>query len=248
MNLLPASHIKNIRQLREREFREHTGCFWAEGEKTIFTLLEKKLPMEFAVLSESHHTQRFLFPQKSIVFACRENDAKKIKATETFPGIGAVFHKPLLAPLEGETLIALDAIQDPGNLGTLLRTALWFGFPHLLLDRKSADPFNEKTVRASMGAIAGVHPHVEDPLIETLKTLKNKNYILIGTDLQGEPSLKFPTGKKIIVFGNEAQGISKEILELCDHTLKISGSGQTESLNVAVSAGILMHALFKSEN
>jgi TrmH family RNA methyltransferase len=246
MDLLQGSHIKTIQHLREREFREHTGFFWAEGERTVFTLLEKNIPMEFAVLSESSPSKRFLFPKKSVLFSCREKDIKKIKATETFPGIGAVFRKPPLLPLEGETCIALDAIQDPGNLGTLIRTALWFGVSHLLLDRKSADPFHEKTVRASMGAIAGVHIHVEDPLLETLKSLKNKNYTLIGTGLQGESCLQFPAGKKIIVFGNEAQGISKEILALCDHTLKISGSGKAESLNVAVAAGILMHALFMS--
>jgi TrmH family RNA methyltransferase len=92
----------------------------------------------------------------------------------------------------------------------------------------------------------GVHVHVENTLLEALKSLKSQNYTLIATGLQGESSLKFPAGKKIIVFGNEAQGISKEILALCDHTLKIAGSGKAESLNVAVAAGILMHALFMS--
>jgi len=241
--ILPSSHIKTIRQLRERKFRESTGCFWAEGERTISTLLEKKLSMEFAVLSKSQQDRNWLFPPSSILFSCRENDTKKIKATETFSGIGAVFHKPTFTPLEGNTLIALDEIQDPGNLGTLFRTALWFGFPHFLLDRKSADPFNEKTVRASMGAIAGIHAHVENELLETLKFLKNKGYTLIGTDLHGDSSFSFPAGKKILVFGNEAHGISKEILELCDHTMRISGNGGVESLNVTVAAGIVMHAL-----
>ena len=242
MEILSPLKIKLIRALKTREERYLKRYYWAEGERTLLALIEGGARIEFFVTDRGQVSSAFHI--KSIpIYQCRERDLNKIKATESFPGIAAVVKMPPVPVLTSKRIIALDRINDPGNLGTIFRTALWFGVEEFLIDQENADPYNEKTVRSSMGSIAGIRFNLSRDLPATLLEYKIKGYRLIATDLKGRLEIKCPE-KFILIFGNEAKGVSEKILELCDERIKIPGSGKVESLNVAVSAGIILHEIF----
>jgi TrmH family RNA methyltransferase len=149
----------------------------------------------------------------------------------------------LVEPPNANILVVLDRISDPGNLGTFFRTALWFGVRDFVLDERTADPFNEKAVRASMGAVGGVRIHRSGDIVRTLHAIRENGCALIAADPRGKPvqSFGFP-GKCALIFGNEAHGLAPSILALADHRVCIPGSGPVDSLNVTVAGGILLGA------
>jgi TrmH family RNA methyltransferase len=142
-------------------------------------------------------------------------------------------------------VLVLDGVQDPGNVGTILRTAAWFGLDAVLGGTGTADFYNPKVVRASMGGLWDVPVARSEALGEDLKTFKSNGFELVGADLDGLTLDQWqPESTGVLVLGNEANGISPEVRLLIDRYVTISGRGKrggTESLNVATAAGILMH-------
>jgi RNA methyltransferase, TrmH family len=157
MKVLAGSQIKLIQKLRERSFRYETKKFWAEGERTLTTLLDLGCSMDFAVTVSGEVLPQKHFPPSMPVYLCPAREVTRIKATTTFPGVAGVFHMPEMLPLKGKRIIALDRINTPGNLGTMFRTALWIGIRNFLIDSKSVDTYHEKMIRGSMVAVAGIH-------------------------------------------------------------------------------------------
>lgn len=150
-------------------------------------------------------------------------------------------------PLEGRNLIFLDSVQDPGNVGTIIRSSLAFGFKDVALNQDCAYKYSFKTIQSSQGAI--FKTNVINGNLETLKRLKNEGYKLIATTLSDKSialsNFNFNEFEKyVIILGNEGKGISKEILDLSDIHLKIEISG-IDSLNVGVAAGVVMYEAFK---
>ena len=149
-------------------------------------------------------------------------------------------------PLENRNLIYLDNVQDPGNVGTIIRSALAFNFTDLALSKDSAYKYSFKTIQSSQGAI--FKTNILDGDIELLKKLKKEGYILIATTLSDKSTSlnKFnfnEISKYVIILGNEGRGISKEILSLSDIHIKIDING-IDSLNVGVAAGVIMYQAF----
>jgi TrmH family RNA methyltransferase len=195
------------------------------------------------VSEESQESIPAYFSSDALVCHLNAIDCRRIKATKTFPGVGAVFKMPKDSSPEGERILVLNGINDPGNLGTLMRTALWFGMTSVILDSKTADPYNEKTVRASAGAIAGLNLHATDDLVAKLKSLQQKGFTLMAASLDGQEPTKAPGEPYALILGSEAHGIEDAVLSLCEKRICISGGETMESLNVTVAAGILLYWL-----
>ena len=141
-----------------------------------------------------------------------------------------------------EIILALDDIQDPGNLGTILRTADSVGLTQVLVSKGTADCYNPKVVRSTMGAIFRVNAIESNDLIETLNEIKKNNFEIVSTDLKTEHNIYDIDYKNIaIVIGNEANGVSEEILKISDKKIKIPMLGKTESLNASVATGIILY-------
>ncbi|MBR0426931.1 MAG: RNA methyltransferase [Clostridia bacterium] len=141
-----------------------------------------------------------------------------------------------------DIILALDDIQDPGNLGTILRTADSVGLKQILVSKGTADSYNPKVVRSTMGAIFRVNVIECDNLKETLKELQSKDYKVMTTSLKAKKSIyEVDYKKKIIVIGNEANGVSKEILNMADEKIIIPMLGKTESLNASVATGVILY-------
>ena len=144
--------------------------------------------------------------------------------------------------LNEDIILALDDIQDPGNLGTILRTADSVGLKQILVSKGTADAYNPKVVRSTMGAIFRVNVIECENLKVTLKVLQNKDYKVMTTSLKAKKSIyEVDYKKKVIVIGNEANGVSKEIINLADEKVIIPMLGKTESLNASVATGVILY-------
>lgn len=240
--MLSNAKIKWIRSLEQKKFRQEYGLFTGEGNKVCSDLLEL-LPCRFLAATQSWLEAHPNIQAGEIVQADKE-ELRKASLQKNPPDVLALFEIPVheLKPdqLKGKVSLVLDNIQDPGNLGTILRIADWFGMENVICSIGTADAFNPKTVQATMGAIGRVHIHYTE-LMPLLNAVKMPVY---GTFLEGEVIYTASLGNEgLIVMGNEGNGISKEVAPLITHKLYIPDypAGQTgsESLNVSVATAIV---------
>lgn len=238
------SKIKLINSLSKKKFRDETGFFIAEGTKLV---LDLGTTLHCVLLAT---TPEWLKEHKTIkaeeVVEVDALELSKLSNQKNPQGVLAVFAKPSykwkIEDLVPKLSLALDEVQDPGNLGTILRIADWFGITDVFCSENSADAFSPKAVQASMGALARVRVHTV-PLAEFLQSCSSKMTVY-GTFMDGEniysQSLS-PHG--IIVMGNEGNGISSEIAKLVTHRLLIpnypAGQATSESLNVSVATALV---------
>ncbi len=242
--------IKRLKALRDAKTRQESGLFLVEGEVMIREALACGLtPTEALAEKESALTEALahagavvrLVVRAAIEAACD---------TKTPQGVCASFSMPRLTriPANARRLVALDGVQDPGNLGTIWRTADAAGFDALLLGAGCADPWSPKVQRAGMGSgfrVAAVSG--EMPLL--LSRAQADGFRIVVSALDGAPlyarTRPKPGEKLVLVIGNEAHGVSPEVQQMADVRLKIPMRGGAESLNAAVAAGILMYELTK---
>ena len=182
---------------------------------------------------------------KNQIILLSEVQFKKICSTKSPSGIAAVCMIPKQndVNLKENKWLYLDRISDPGNLGTILRSASWFGLKNIALSSNSVDPYNSKTVRAGMGAHFGINLYRDIDLHQFSKT-----HNIIAADKEGldVDEYNFPK-QSVFVFGNEAHGISDENKEAVQQSITIKGQGVGESLNVAAAASIIMHTVSKNK-
>ena len=236
----------DIRKLHQKKFREEFGCFLVEGEHLVQELQSAAARDARLRASEIYLTREYsgwTSPLPTHVVGARQ--MAQISETRTPQGIVAVV--PLLAPpapRPGERAIYLHELQDPGNLGTILRTLAWFGRFRCLLSPGSVDVHNGKTVRASMGAIFHVPVEVEVPL----DALIGRYARIACLDLRGA-SIATPGFRRFdcYVFGNEARGLPREALAgLGAVPFPIAGGGSIESLNLATTVSICQYELHRA--
>lgn len=237
--------FKNLKKLNLKKYRDDLKLFIAEGEK--FTdYLENAVEV---VLSESKQEKYFdkypkLKEKKIIVLS--DNLFNELSFQKNNQGILFLFEKKELKieNLIGDLLI-LDEIQDPGNLGTIIRTALAAGYTNIILTNDSVDCYNLKVIRATMGAIFNVNIVYSDR--ESLKNylLKNENeYNIISTSLSND-SIDYTDmqlyKKNAFIFGNEGHGVSKDLVKISNQKIKIKIYGDIESLNLAIATSIILY-------
>ena len=242
--------VKRLRSLSEARSRRAENAFLVEGGVMINEALESGLKPLEALFEEEEALVSRLASLGASVRLCSRAVLEHVCDTVTPQGCCASFRLPEnTAPDEDAArLIALDDVQDPGNVGTILRTADAAGYQGVLLGLKSADVFSPKVQRAAMGSGFRVHS-VRTALMPALKAYQKKGYRIVSSALDGEDLYAFGgfgSGERfVLVIGNEAKGISGDIREMSDVRLKIPMRGRAESLNASVAAGILMYELTK---
>ncbi len=238
--MVTKSQIKFVRSLQQKKFRDETGCFVAEGDKLI-NELQEAFELELLITHDN----------------ATSKEIEQMSSLRTPQGSIAVFkqrplaHSSQLTAHSSQLYLALDTIQDPGNLGTIIRTADWFGINHIFCSKETADCYNPKVVQATMGALARVEIHYVD-LPAFLATLPT-DMPIYGTLLSGKNIYKEQlTPHGVIIMGNEGNGISPEVLSYITHPLLIpsyphdtpeamqGATSHVESLNVAIATAITL--------
>jgi len=253
--MLTQKTIKQINSLNQKKFRQQTGLFIVEGVKGVGEALKNKAEVELLIIEDEHKNQKDLadlarLAKKNKIPGefCQASAIKKIKTTDTFPGVLALVKQPdiILDDVIKNTsmILCLDGVRDPGNLGAIIRTADWFGINSMILSSDCAEIYNPKTVRSTMGSIFRIKVWSSPELAASLSKLKKHGFKIFGLDLSGSDLAKImPCDKTIFVLGSESHGLSPKVASLCDKMYNIKGKGQTESLNVAIAAGILLNKI-----
>lgn len=243
--------VKNIKKLKEKKYRDINKEFIVEGIKLVKEAIEEKADIQKIVICDNC-LNACVIPKQLMYeiakFDCvyvTENIFNTISDVNTPQGILAIIKR---ATTEAEIdysqdiIVALDDIQDPGNLGTILRTVDSIGLNQILVSKGTADSYNPKVVRSTMGAIFRVKIIECEDLENTLKEIQKNNFELIITSLQTKNSIyDVDYSKKVIVIGNEANGVKKSIQKIADIKVKIPMPGKTESLNASVATGIVLY-------
>jgi TrmH family RNA methyltransferase len=250
--------LKFYTKLKQKKFRDENKQFLIEGmhlmeecgkskyyKKNIVKILLRNDFTNDRLLNRFRHIETEFITAKEFA---------KISETENPQGIIGVVNFAFNIPEHlGNIMIALDNLNDPGNMGTILRTAWWFGAENILIGKESVEVYNSKVIRASQGAIFNLQIKEKVKLKEELLKLKESGYEILLTDLSAKTGLrnmKFDrNGKYVIVFGNEANGISKELKDVEEFDrIKIDSYSSCESLNVASSAAIILYELTGQRN
>lgn len=240
--------IKHIKSLHIKKERDENKEFIVEGKKVVREAIEANFKIVKIIVCEDLLKEKYENKKFEVEYV-DENIFKYISDTQTPQGILAVVKKPEYSEKCGEKIFALDNVQDPGNVGTIIRTLDSAGINTLLLSENCADEYNMKVIRSTMGAIFRVNIYRESNLKEKLKKLKDENYKIVVTDLDTDANLfeyTFPD-KAIIVIGNESKGVSKEIKDIADVKIKIPMVGKTESLNAGVAASLIAYEILRKQ-
>jgi len=238
--------ISLINSLTKKKYRQYHGFFVAEGFKIISEIVDSSLKVEYLIKDEN---ELFDYDDDNCeIFTAKESDLKKISNLKTPSSLIAVVKMPKveldISSLKNKLSIAIDEIQDPGNLGTIIRICDWFGIENIICSDKSVDVFNSKVIQATMGAFLRVNVHyvnLEEFIPEYIKETGNECF---GTFLDGDNIYQTElTENGLFVLGNEGKGISEEIEDLIDRRLFIppyNNKGlHSESLNIASAASIV---------
>ena len=239
--MVTKSQVKYIQSLGHKKFRDEEGVFVAEGPKIVGELLRApnlRLRQLYA-LKDWDAGGEFRSAQPS-VDEVSESDLGRISGLSTPNQVVAVFEKPLFPGPDWTSglHLVLDGIQDPGNLGTIVRIADWFGVAQVLASPDSADVFNPKAIQSTMGSIGRVQVVYADPEVY----LENHPGLpLYAAVLEGRPIAEVGrVANGALIIGNESKGIRPGVMQLATHWITIPRVGQAESLNAAVATGIIL--------
>ncbi len=258
MSTPTARQLKEAAGLGRRKNREAMGCFAVEGWRSVASAIQAGATIEHVFLSpglELTSAQRADLQRTTRVFDISEREMKRLSDVATPPGILAVVRYPDLAPLEPwpSRVLLLDGIQDPGNVGTLIRTAAWLGVQSVGIGPGTADPFQPKVVRSTMGGLWDVDIHLIDDLDEWLERAASAGASTWYTDMTGESVRDgHPSAPSIVVIGSEAHGVSDAVRRKANGAISIPGGAGNdrtrgvESLNAAVAGGIIMSHWMRS--
>lgn len=243
--------VKNIRKLKDKKYRDETRSYLIEGIKMVEEAIKEKVVIQKIVICEECLQSENI--SQKLLYAIAKYDcvyvSKKVfeyLTTVVNPqGIMAVVEKKSKnqkIDYQDDLILVLDGIQDPGNLGTILRTADSVGLKQMIVTKETADVFNPKVVRSTMGAIFRVNVIESDNMVATLKEIKKNKFKIVATSLEAERSIyDISYRKTVVVIGNEANGVSKQILDLADTKAIIPMLGKTESLNASIATGVILY-------
>jgi len=238
--MLSKSQISFIKSLHQKKYRKEQGIFIIEGIKSIVEFIPSAYQIQSIYFLAEYQSLLPKLPPNIKLFEVTTAELEKISTLQAPQGILALVNIPKQAAfdkrlLANEFSLVLDNIQDPGNLGTIIRTADWFGFKNVICSLNTVEVYNPKTVQATMGSLCRVNVVYQD--LEEL--LKGISIPVFGAMLNGNSLYETHWGNEgIVILGNEGQGVSPEIIKLINHPVTIPRVGEAESLNVAVSAAI----------
>jgi len=234
--MLSKNQVRFINSLRRKKIRKSKGLFLAEGKKLVLDLLNSDIQVDMI-----YGLSGFECPEPCNVQQISERELRSISSLTAPNEVLAIFKIPETKPVLKKGLaVALDDVNDPGNLGTIIRLCDWFDIPQILCSQNTVDCYNPKVVQSSMGSLA----RVQINYLDLADHLKNEKRTIYGTFMEGESLYKTSFEEDgILVMGNEANGISDEIRPLLDKELSIPQFGtqqKTESLNVAMATAIFL--------
>ncbi len=243
-------NIKNIKKLKERKYRDLNNEYIIEGIKIIKEAINEKANIKKVIICEECLANNLL--DDKLLYEIAKYDCiyvtkkifEKITDVSKPQGILAIVEKNNKREIDykEDIIIALDGIQDPGNLGTILRTIDSANLTQIIVSKDTVDAYNQKVVRSTMGAIFRINIVEVENLKETLKNIKKHKYKIMCTDLSANKNIyEADYNKKVLVIGNEANGVTQEVLELADEKIIIPMLGKTESLNASVATSIIIY-------
>lgn len=254
---IPKRILKFVRQLNQKKYRKEHRLFIISGLRAVTQALEaKNVRIKFLLIEKDRMALLNQLPsmEYEAIFGLSPSEFAYMSDEKTPQGIALVVHRPdysLSSIKVPKQLIYLEQINDPGNLGTILRTALWFDWNVLLLGKEATDPYQPKVVRSSAGAITQLNIVENVGLEQIAEIIREKNFRLIGTSVKsGTPLPAFrpePGTGYILAFGSEAHGISGALSRMCHHQLTIPKAGQGESLNLGVSVSLFLYQFFAGQ-
>lgn len=233
--------IKNIKKLKEKKYR--LDSYIVEGIKMVKEAINENQEIALIAIREDFKID---FDTKKIKIVTISNKIfNDISDVKTPQGILAVIKKNQNNQIETnqEYILALDSLQDPGNMGTIIRTADSANINQIIINKTTVDPYSPKVIRSTMGAIYRTNIIEVEDLKTTLKEIQSKGFQIITTDLKATQSIYDINynNKTVVVIGNEANGVSQEILQTADKKVIIPMLGKTESLNASIAASIMIY-------
>ncbi|NNC95248.1 MAG: RNA methyltransferase [Chitinophagales bacterium] len=241
--MLSKAKIKFVRSLQLKKFRQKYRYYTAEGPKIINELLKNNSQIHTIFALENSAESLMHTPENCELIILNSKELKLISNLSTPQGVLAV------VAMEDETrsdipenglILALDSISDPGNMGTIIRSADWFGVDAIICSENCVDIYNPKVVQAAMGSVGRIPVFVRD----IKEYISNSGLPSFAAVLDGDNIEDVGTSPtSIIVIGNESRGIDPDIIEVCDHTIRIEKYGKAESLNAAVATSVLLFAI-----
>lgn len=254
------SKLKLIRKLDKKKYRHKEGLYLIEGVRLIEQAISMNADIEFLLFSTKifdvnggRKLVKTIYSQGINYAQVEDRLFESLSNTVNSQGIIGVVNMQSLAKksvaekMSSKTLL-IDRIQDPGNLGTIIRTADAAGFKDLFIARGTVDPYNSKTIRATMGSILNVNIHFVKETDVLIDQLKKDKYQLIATAMSSEKTYSAAaySDRVVLIIGNEANGIDQELIEQADLKVSIPIQGAAESLNAAIAAGIVMYKINES--
>lgn len=229
--------LKLIKSLQKRKFRKEHNLFVTEGEKLTREAL-LKYEAEYVLVSEKYLGE---FENAIIV---KDSLFDSLCDTTTPQGVLGVFKipQPIIDLDATGIVVALEDVQDPGNVGTIIRTADAFGVAGIILSEGCADLYSPKVLRSAMGSVFHLPIVRKQCFVDELARFKEKGFKLIAGDLKGQ-AVGGKEEKSVLIVGNEGNGLSIEVREICDELWKIEMAGEAESLNVSIATGILLYSM-----
>lgn len=249
--------IKHLKKLKDKKYREEYGEFIVEGIKMIQEAIDEKAIIKDIIVCDDCKNQEYFskeFLYEIAKYNCiyvTEKVFLQITDVTNPQGILAVIDKKKIDSdinYDSDLFLILDNIQDPGNMGTILRTADSINLKQIIVAKGTADIYNPKVVRSTMGAIFRVKVIEIEDLTKVVKEMKKRKIKVYATDLATNSSIYDVDYKKsAIIIGNEANGVSKQLIDLADQKIKIPMIGKTESLNAAVATGIILYEAVRTK-
>lgn len=258
---LTKNKLKELRELTHKKHRDEQGKFLVEGVRLVcealhsdYKVLEAFYTADLSEQSGGEPLLQTLKKKTASVYQITNREMEILAETVTFQGVVAVvkqkkFSVDTILQRNGaqSILVAFDGVADPGNVGTMVRTCDWFGVDGILLGRNSVELYNPKVLRATMGGVFHLPIAEGVDLLSTVSNAKNLGYEVYVADPKGETHfdrVKYST-KSLLVFGNEAWGVSDQVKQLADAKICIRRYGAGESLNVGVACGVVLSALHR---
>ena len=243
--------IKNIKKLKDKKYRDETRVYLVEGIKMLKEAILENAKIQTIVICDEDYKNNVIpeelnkeIQKYNCIYVSKKVFLHITEVTNP-QGILAVVekkNKESKINYNEDIIVILDGIQDPGNLGTILRTVDSVGLTQIITSKDTVDAYNPKVVRSTMGATFRINVIEAEDLVKTINQIKQNGFETLATSLQTNKSIyDIDYTKKAIIIGNEANGVSKEVQEACDIKVKIPMLGKTESLNAAVATGIILY-------
>ena len=234
---LDNNKIKKYMKLKQKKYRDEEKLFIVEGEHLVEEAIKNNLLYDLLVIE--NHEYKIDFPYTVV----SNNIMKKLSDMESIPKIIGIVKQKEENNNLGNKILIIDDVQDPGNLGTIIRSSVAFNVSDIILNTGCVDLYNDKVIRSSQGMIFNINIIRRD-IKEEINNLKNKGYTILGTNVKNGCDVStLIINKYALVIGNEGNGVKKEIQDICDKNIYIEMNKECESLNVGVATSIILYEL-----